>query len=479
MLFNSIGFVVFFILVFTIWWMPAMQTVRRRNILIILTGSFFYGCWDVRFLLLLYFTATVDFLIAKAIERSADEKKRKRLLLISLLSNLTVLGFFKYFNFFADSFSELFSAIGLHADFVTLQIALPVGISFYTFQALSYTIDVYRKRTSAVHEWHVYFAFITFFAQLVAGPIARSEQLIPQMRRLNIFSYAAATSGLRLLLWGFFKKCVIADNLSPFVDAVFSSTAHPNAMFTTLGIIAFAIQVYADFSGYSDIARGSARILGIDLALNFRLPYFATTIKDFWRRWHMSLSAWFNDYVFTPFIIAKRNWGNAAVIIGLLLTFTLSGLWHGAGWTFVCYGLWLGFAITVEFSWKLLKLPAFPKLVRHALVLLVICLGYVLFRSPDGATALYRYATLFTGTWSFNDTGISLPETFLSTTFLAGLILLCVLLFVAEWLYSRPDFNLHFHKHRVLRIATYYSLIACSLMYGVYSGPPAFIYFQF
>lgn len=479
MLFNSIGFALFFVVVFTIWWLPAMQQVKRRNLLIIFTGSFFYGCWDIRFLALLYFTATVDYFVAKAIENSTDEKKRKRLLLVSLLSNLTVLGFFKYFNFFTDTFASLVKAAGFQADFVTLHVVLPVGISFYTFQALSYTIDVYRQRTTAVREWHVYFAFITFFAQLVAGPIARSEQLIPQMRTLKKFTYHSATSGLRLLLWGFFKKCVIADNLSPFVDVVFTSTAHPNAMFTTLGTIAFAIQVYADFSGYSDIARGAARMLGIDLALNFRLPYFATTIKDFWRRWHMSLSAWFNDYVFTPFIIAKRDWGNSAIIIGLLLTFALSGLWHGAGWTYVCWGLWLGIAISTEFTWKLLKLPRFPKPARHVLVLLVVCIGYVLFRSPDFETASNRYAALFSGNWSLSDSGITLPSELQSSGFYLGLASLCVLLFVAEWLYSLASFQVHFHKHLALRIATYYGLITCFFIYGVYSGPPAFIYFQF
>lgn len=479
MLFNSIGFGLFFILVFTIWWLPAMQHVKRRNILIILTGSFFYGCWDIRFLALLYFTATIDFLVAKALETSGSEKKRKRLLLVSLISNLSVLGFFKYFNFFADSFAELLTATGFHPDFVTLKIVLPVGISFYTFQALSYTIDVYRKRTDAVREWHVYYSFITFFPQLVAGPIARAAQLVPQLRKINPFTYADATAGLRLLLWGFFKKCVIADNLSPIADVVFDANTHPNALFTVLGTLAFAVQIYADFSGYSDIARGCARLLGIELAINFRLPYFANSMKDFWRRWHISLSSWFNDYVFTPFIIDKRNWGSAAIIIGLLITFSLSGLWHGAAWTFVLWGVWLGTAIAIEFIWNLLKMPRLPKVFCHILVLLVVCTGYIFFRSPDFSTAVNRIMTIFTADWSLNTNEITFAPVFQSTLFTGGLILLSAGLFVAEWLNSTLKFKIIFHQSRMLRVASYYCVIAVLLLYGVYQLPPSFIYFQF
>lgn len=477
MLFNSIGFAFFFIIVFAIWWMPFMQQVRRRNILIILTGSFFYGCWDIRFLLLLYFTATVDFFIARIIESTSDERKRKRLLLVSLLSNLSVLGFFKYFNFFADSFAEVMHAFGMKADFVTLNIVLPVGISFYTFQALSYTIDVYRKRTSAVREWDEYYAFITFFPQMVAGPIARAAQLVPQLRLIPAFSYANAVAGLRLLLWGFFKKCVIADNFSTFADAAFSADAHTNALGTLLGTVAFAIQAYCDFSGYSDIAKGTARLLGIELMWNFRFPYFASTLRDYWHRWHMSMSFWFRDYVYIPLGGSQKGFVRAN--INIFITFVLSGLWHGANWTYIMWGVWHGIAQPIENTWAKFRLPKFPAFARHILVLCVAWGAYIFLRSPDIHTGLERFASFGAFDWSWSNIGLIYPENYHSPIFVYGLFAITAGMFIAEWFMFKERTEFFFRFPKPVRVVSYYVIIATFLLYGVYQQPPAFIYFQF
>lgn len=477
MLFNSIGFALFFILVFTIWWLPAMQTVKRRNILIIITGSFFYGCWDIRFLALLYFTATVDYFVAKTLEASGSEKKRKRLLLVSLISNLSVLGFFKYFNFFADTFAELLTAAGFKPDFVTLRIVLPVGISFYTFQALSYTIDVYRKRTEAVREWDVYYSFITFFPQLVAGPIARAAQLVPQLRKINPFSYSNATSGLRLLFWGFFKKCVIADNMASFADSAFSADAHTNALGTLLGTVAFAIQAYGDFSGYSDIAKGTAQLLGIELTWNFRFPYFANTMRDYWHRWHISMSFWFRDYVYIPLGGSQKGFvrGN----INIFITFVLSGLWHGANWTYVMWGVWHGIAQPIENTYNKFHLPKFPLLIRHVLVICVAWGAYIFLRSPDIQTALNRFASFGTMNWQWTDLGMSIPGNFHSGIFVSGLLCCTLFMFAAEWLLFKNKAGFFFSLPKTIRITSYYLLIIAFIAFGVYEQPPAFIYFQF
>lgn len=451
----------------------------------ILTGSVFYGWWDIRFLALLFFTAFVDYFVARAIENSGDEKKRKRLLLVSLLSNLSVLGFFKYFNFFAGSFVQAAETLGFHPDFVTLKIVLPVGISFYTFQALSYTIDVYRKQIAAVKQPDVYLAYITFFPQLVAGPIARSTQLIPQFQRVIPFSEPFAVSGLRLMLWGFFKKCVIADNVSVIADQLFSGTTDVTAGAVFIGTLAFGIQVYCDFSGYSDIARGCARLFGIDLAVNFRFPYFATSITDFWRRWHVSLSRWFNDYVYMPYVLQRREQGLRAMISGIILTFSISGLWHGAAWTFVAFGFVHGLAVAFELiskKWRKSlsgKIPAWiyfslGALCTHA----VILFGWILFRSESfGAVAAYVSALFSSGS---TGAGVSslLTGNWNSWLFLCGMIILILFLFTVEFLQSR-EFHFSFLRFRLARWSAYTFIIFILLLFGVFRQPPSFIYFQF
>ena len=467
---------VFFIVVFAIWWMPVMQHVKRRNILIILTGSFFYGCWDVRFLLLLYFTATVDFFIARAIENSGNEKTRKRLLLVSLLSNLLVLGFFKYFNFFASSFAEVLNAFGMHADFATLNIVLPVGISFYTFQALSYTIDVYRKRVTAVREWDVYYAFITFFPQMVAGPIARATQLIPQLRTIAQFTHKRASSGMRLILLGLLQKCVVADNLSVLSGNLFDSELHYNWQATLLATFAFSIQIYCDFAGYSNIARGLARLLGIELIENFRLPYSAKSLTDFWQRWHISMSTWFRDYVYIP--LGGNKTAEWRVYFNLLLTFLVSGLWHGAGWCFVLWGAWHGIFLSIERLRKKTISRKMPLGFGTIWTMLIVFFGWIIFRSHSVFDAWKYFKTIFTLSDGLTVTALKTGAWSNGYFFVA--IIFCYA--CSSWAETKAITQQSDHvliKYRAGRWTAYWTCLLLIFLLGVYQAPPAFIYFQF
>ncbi len=479
MLFNSITFVIFLPIVFFIYWSWICNSVRKRNIFLICAGFVFYGWWDIRFLFLLISTAMIDYYVSHGIEKAASQRKKKILLSTSLVCNLGVLFFFKYYNFFADSFIVLLGAFGLRADFFTLSVILPIGLSFYTFQALSYTIDVYRNKIKPAPNVHTYMAYISFFPQLVAGPIESAGHLMPQFGSLKKISYEQIIAGLRLMLWGYFKKCVIADNMAPFANSVFSADANPNAAGVILGTIAFAIQVYGDFSGYSDIAKGSAHLLGFDLMYNFRYPYFASSMRDYWRRWHISLSNWLNDYLYMPFVIAKRDWGNLAVVIGLLLTFSISGLWHGANWTFIIWGVWHGLALVIENFYRQLKLKRLPSFLNHLLVVAVVLAGYVFFRSPDIHTTLDRFAAIGEMDLDMSRAQLFLSDKNYSSLFISGLIVLTALMFIAEWFAFKNKFFVFFTIPKVYRLAAYYFLLIAFLFYGVYHEPPAFIYFQF
>lgn len=477
MFFNSIIFAIFLPLVFFIYWSKICNTPRKRNICTVLAGFVFYGWWDVRFLALMVGTAMIDYYVTKAMEQTDVDKKRKRLLYISLISNLAVLFFFKYFNFFVDSFAVVLETVGMKPDFVTLNIVLPVGISFYTFQALSYTIDVYQRKIKAAPDAITYMAYICFFPQLVAGPIERATHLMPQFGTLHRFSSATAIAGLRLMLWGYFKKCVIADNMAPYADSVFAAGAHPNATGVLLGTVAFALQAYGDFSGYSDIAKGAARLFGFELVYNFRFPYFASSMRDYWHRWHISMSSWFRDYVYIPLGGSKK--GIVRSNVNIFVTFVLSGLWHGANWTFVMWGAWHGIAQPIENLYNHFRGPKFPKPLRHLLVLLVAWGSYIFLRSPDIATAIERFAAFGAFDWSLNPSDFGTAFESQSPRFFWGLVGLTIILFGAEWMAFKNRFGWFYKMPKVVRLSTYYVLIIVLLLYGVYQAPPAFIYFQF
>jgi D-alanyl-lipoteichoic acid acyltransferase DltB (MBOAT superfamily) len=336
MLFNSGIFLQFFAAFLLLYWL-LRNNLRARNILIVLASYLFYGWWDYRFLALLVFSSVLDYFVGLGISRQTDLRRRKLWLACSVVANLTILGFFKYFDFFILSFAALMKELNIAVSVHTLGIILPVGISFYTFQAMSYTIDVYRREIPATRSLINFLAYVSFFPQLVAGPIERAHHLLPQFDRTLSITRPMLLEGIWLMLWGMFKKVFIADNLDPLVAMVYGSGSY-SAPVVLLATIAFAFQIYCDFSGYSDIARGTARVLGFDIMFNFKLPYAAVSIREFWRRWHISLSTWLRDYLYIS--LGGNRAGKARTYANLWITMVLGGLWHGAAWNFVSWGMW-------------------------------------------------------------------------------------------------------------------------------------------
>ena len=373
MLFNSITFAVFLLIVFAVYWSLVRLKDGKlwQNVFILAASWVFYGWWDWRFLSLIFLSSMTDFLVGHAMHHSEDKSTRKILLFVSLGINLGVLGVFKYFNFFVETFLDAFSLIGLEIESPALYILLPVGISFYTFQTLSYTIDIYRRKIEATDDMVAFFAFVSFFPQLVAGPIERASHLLPQFFQDRQFDYAQSVRGLRLILWGLFKKVIIADLLAEYVNLVYGLPEEFAALDVFIATVFFAIQIYCDFSGYSDVAIGTARLFGFDLNLNFKAPYFSATLKEFWERWHISLSTWFRDYVYIPLggnRVTPDMWA-----VNIMVVFLVSGLWHGAELSFVIWGGIHGLWFIIEhFSGMRKNVPPF---LTHIWTLGIVLLG--------------------------------------------------------------------------------------------------------
>ena len=391
MLFNSIDFAIFLPLVFGAFWLLPNRS-GWQNSTLLLASLVFYGWWDYRFLSLILFSTIVDFTIGQQIHRTNAQGKRKMLLGISLFTNLGLLGFFKYFNFFQNSFIQAFTFFGHDLEGFSLTIILPVGISFYTFQTLSYTIDVYRKEMTPVRKFIDFATFVTFFPQLVAGPIERAKKIIPQLQASRIFDYQQAKSGLHLIIFGLFRKIVIADNLGIYVDRIWQ---YPNAITPYMVVLAsvfFSVQIYMDFSGYSRIARGVAQLFGITLMVNFNYPYKSTSFSEFWSRWHISLSTWFRDYLYIP--LGGNRRGPKRTLINLCLVFTISGLWHGADWSFVLWGFMHFLLLTSE---RFIKLPKTKMMhfLKWVNVLFMVNLTWILFRADTIANAWVFIRQLF------------------------------------------------------------------------------------
>ena len=336
MLFNSLDFAIFLPIVFLLYWFVAQKNLKLQNALIVVASYVFYGWWDWRFLSLIIFSTVVDYLIGQRLRTEDKQSKRKVLLWTSIIVNLGFLGFFKYYNFFLENFVDAFSLFGMQINANSLNIILPVGISFYTFQTLSYTIDVYRKKLEPTKDFMAFSAFVCFFPQLVAGPIERATNLLPQFYKKRTFEYHKAVDGMRQILWGLFKKVVIADNCAEFANQIFNNSADMNGSTLVLGAIFFTFQIYGDFSGYSDIAIGTSRLFGFDLKQNFATPYFSRDIAEFWRRWHISLSTWFRDYLYIP--LGGSRGGTWMKVRNTFAIFLVSGFWHGANWTFIIWG---------------------------------------------------------------------------------------------------------------------------------------------
>ncbi|GGZ53541.1 O-acyltransferase [Mesonia mobilis] len=335
MLFNSLDFAIFLPIVFALYWLLQKQ-LKLQNLLIAIASYIFYGMWDWRFLFLILFSTIVDYTMGILIERENQQTKRKLFLWVSILVNLGFLGYFKYSNFFLENFVGAFQFFGQDLNFRGLDIVLPVGISFYTFQTLSYTIDVYRKKLAPTKDFIAFTAFVSFFPQLVAGPIERATHLLPQFYKKRQFDYDLAVNGMRQILWGLFKKVVIADNCAQFVNQIFNNYEDYSGSTLVLGAVFFTFQIYGDFSGYSDIAIGTSRLFGFDLMRNFAYPYFSRDIAEFWRRWHISLSTWFRDYLYIP--LGGSRGGMWMKVRNTFIIFLVSGFWHGANWTFIVWG---------------------------------------------------------------------------------------------------------------------------------------------
>ena len=474
MVFNSITFVIFFIIFYHLyWWINNRFSINIRNFLILVSSYIFYGWWDWRFLGLIFVSSLADFFIGLKMDQSSNRKIRRILLLASIGVNLGILGFFKYFNFFIDSFNELLSGFALSVNTSTLNIILPVGISFYTFQTLSYTIDIYKGKLKHTKDILSFFVFVAFFPQLVAGPIERASRLLHQFQKKQIFNYHSNVSGLRLILWGLFKKIVIADNFGLFVDQIFDPSNPISGLSTLIGAILFAFQVYADFSGYSDIAIGVSKMLGINLMKNFSTPYFSASFTEFWKRWHISLSTWFKDYLYIPLGGSRRK--EYRVYLNLFITFLLSGLWHGAQITFVIWGALHGLVLIIERKFKLTenKRFAIPLFFMSFVILLIP------FRAENVSHLLILSKSLLN--FSFYTTGF-LGELIVGFSTIKFLILsvIFIIFMVFEWKMGLLDFSEWISGKSIKwKYSIYYFLLLCIIMLGNFDVKPYFIYFQF
>lgn len=476
MTFHSIPFILFLLFVFAVYWGLLNKKINAQNKLIVCSSYVFYGWWDWRFLSLILISTFLDFELGKRLEEASNNRKRKQLLSISLFVNLGILGFFKYFNFFKDSFQHLLLQFGYVPDWPTLNIILPVGISFYTFQTLSYTIDIYRKEIKATKDLITFAAFVAFFPQLVAGPIERAKNLLPQFEQIREFNNASAKDGLRQMLWGFFKKMVIADNCAFFVDQYFDPSMSYTGVTLWLGAFLFSFQIYGDFSGYSDIAIGTAKLFGIRLKQNFAFPYFSRNIAEFWRRWHISLSSWFRDYLYIP--LGGSQKGN--VYRNVFLVFLVSGFWHGANWTFIFWGMLHALlifpSIYLQTNRKYIEFEdqkTIAVFFQMFLTFILTTLAWVFFRAADLNHALTYYASMFYD--PFN-----LPN-FSSQGKLAALFMLLSFFITMEWLGRKEQHTLEkilMSKGRYVRWSLYAFIIFLIAMY-MHAEGSGFIYFQF
>lgn len=456
-----------------------------QNILVVVASFVFYGWWDWRFLSLLIFSSVVDYFVGIRLGKTENERSRKYLLVISLFVNLGLLGFFKYYNFFVESFAASFEFFGEPISVRTLSIVLPVGISFYTFQTLSYSIDCYRRKIEPTKDFISFVAFVSFFPQLVAGPIERASHLLPQFYTKRVFSYDSAVSGLQLILWGMLKKVVVADTCASNVNYIFDNYQTLNANVLFLGIIHFAFQIYCDFSGYSDIAIGTSRLFGFDLMRNFAFPYFSRDIAEFWRRWHISLTTWFRDYLYIPLGGSRGSTGT--VIRNIFIIFLVSGFWHGANWTFVVWG-----AINAVYFLPLLLLkrnrdnldtvggdrwlPTLKQMGQMLVTFLLTLLAWTFFRADNVSQAL-DYLKHMVNINFFDFSILYLRGRGISDSLLQGSVSIVILLLI-EWTYRHKMCPIEFtNLPKWIRWTFYWALCFALFFFG--GKEQTFIYFQF
>lgn len=482
MLFNTFNFAIFLPIVFILYWFVTNKNLKFQNILLLVSSYFFYACWDWRFLFLLVFSTLLDYYTGIKMSDSKNQRTRKFWFWLSITINLGFLGVFKYYNFFVSSFADALTNLGFHINVWTLKVILPVGISFYTFHGLSYVIDIYKERIKAEKNFIDYSVFVSFFPLLVAGPIERATHLLPQIQKKRIFNYENAVDGLKQILWGLFKKVVIADQCAEFANLIFNNSSDYNGSTLLLGALFFTFQIYGDFSGYSDIAIGVARLFGIDLLRNFAFPYFSRDIAEFWRRWHISLSSWFRDYLYIP--LGGSKGGTWMKVKNTFIIFLVSGFWHGANWTFIMWGFLNALYIMPSIIFNTHRnnldivaqgkyFPTFRELISIGITFSLTVFAWIFFRANTIDHAFSIVSEIFSMTL------FSIPK--FSGIVSALKILSVVILFILiEWQgrenqYAISDFGRNWNKS--LRIAMYYIIIIAIIWCG--GNEQQFIYFQF
>ncbi|MEN0056442.1 MAG: MBOAT family O-acyltransferase [Mucilaginibacter sp.] len=478
MLFNSINFALFLPVVFVLYWFVTNRSLKAQNILLLIASYFFYACWDYRFLFLLIFSTLLDYYTGIRIAGARNDNYKKLWLWISISVNLGFLAFFKYYNFFSLSFAEAAAQLGFRVDPFTIKVILPIGISFYTFHGLSYVVDIYKNRIKPERSFIDYSVFVSFFPLLVAGPIERATHLLPQIKKRRVFDYAKAIDGLRQILWGLFKKVVIADQCAAYVNLVFNHSEHFSGSEHVVAAVLFAFQIYCDFSGYSDIALGVARLLGIELLRNFAYPYFSRDIAEFWRRWHISLSSWFKDYLYIP--LGGSKGGLWMKIRNTFIIFLVSGFWHGANFTYIIWG-----ALNAIYFLPLLvlnrnrtnleivaqgrALPTLREVIGIVITFSLTVFAWIFFRAASVSDALRYITELFTN-----------PVFSYPVQFNIPLTLLIIFFLVIEWRgreypYALGNPNIAFPKF--VRWSFYYAMVLCIWYFT--GAEQQFIYFQF
>lgn len=482
MLFNSVNFALFLPIVFLLYWFAAKNNRKNQNILLLVSSYFFYASWDYRFLLLLISSTALDFYTGIKIYEANDERKKKKWLLLSIVANLGILGVFKYYNFFSSSFADGLALMGMKVNFGTLEVILPVGISFYTFHGLSYVLDIYKNRIRPERNLIDYSVFVCFFPLLVAGPIERATHLLPQILKKREFNYSKTVDGLRQILWGLFKKIVIADNCAEYANTIFNNSADYSGSTLVLGAIFFSFQIYCDFSGYSDIALGTARLFGIELLRNFAFPYFSRDIAEFWRRWHISLSSWFRDYLYIP--LGGSKGGTWMKLRNTFIIFIVSGFWHGANWTFIIWGLLNALYImpSIVFSTNRTNLdivakgkylPTVKEAFSMAITFGLTSFAWIFFRANNVDHAVQYISNIFSKSLItipyFPGIGNSPP-----------IIKLTILFLLVEWFGRERHYaieQLGATWYRPFRWSIYYCIIWAILYFT--GSEQQFIYFQF
>ena len=470
MLFNSIDFFVFLIIVFLLYWLVVYQNLKFQNVLVVIASYVFYGWWDWRFLSLIALSTIVDYIVGFRVYEARNLLVKKRWLWVSIVFNLGLLGFFKYYNFFIESWVDLFSSMGYEFQSTwTLHVILPVGISFYTFQTLSYSIDIYKGKLKPTRDFIAFAAFVSFFPQLVAGPIERATNLVPQFLKKRTFTYKTFSYGIKLMIWGFFLKLVVADRAAIYVDAVYNNVDNHDGLTFIAATVLFAFQIYGDFAGYSLIAIGVSKLFGFELMTNFKRPYFSASVNEFWTRWHISLSTWFRDYLYIP--LGGNRVGKSRWLFNLFITFLISGLWHGANWTFVAWGALNGLYLILE-------IVVFKKkrkgVINILFTFILINFSWIFFRANSIENAFNIIKKIFTSSGHlYIGSGDDITASLYAT-----LAIVILLLVEIKKEYFDSLFSISKNKYELVRLIAYAALIYMILYFGVF-GKSQFIYFQF